>query len=53
MSLCESENSFAKKAGWGGGASITRTGEGGRIGAKRKKTTPQIRRMRAVGGGKM
>ena len=32
---------------------IRRTGEGGRIGATRKKTTPERRRMRAVGGGKM
>ena len=32
---------------------IRRTGEGGRIGAERKKTTPERRRMRAVGGGKM
>jgi len=32
---------------------IRKTGEGGRIGAKRKKTTPERRRMKAVGGGKM
>lgn len=32
---------------------VRRTGEGGRIGAKRKKTTPERRRMKAVGGGKM
>lgn len=32
---------------------IRRTGEGGRIGAERKKTTPERRRMKAVGGGKM
>ena len=32
---------------------IRRTGEGGRIGATRKKSTPERRRMRAVGGGKM
>lgn len=31
---------------------IRRTGEGGRIGAKRIKTTPERRRMKAVGGGK-
>lgn len=31
---------------------VRRTGEGGRIGAKRKKTTPERRRVRAVGGGK-
>jgi hypothetical protein len=32
---------------------IRKTGEGGRIGAERKKTTPERRRMKAVGGGKM
>ena len=32
---------------------VRRTGEGGRVGAKRKKTTPERRRMKAVGGGKM
>ena len=32
---------------------IRRTGEGGRIGAERKKTAPERRRMRAAGGGKM
>jgi hypothetical protein len=32
---------------------IRRTGEGGRIGAERKKTAPERRRMKAVGGGKM
>ena len=32
---------------------IRRTGEGGRIGAERKKTEPEKRRMRAAGGGKM
>ena len=32
---------------------IRKTGEGGRIGAERKKSTPERRRMRAVGGGKM
>ena len=53
MSICESENSFAKKAGWGGGASITPQGEGGRIDPRnRKKTTPEKRRVKAVGGGK-
>lgn len=31
---------------------IRKTGEGGRIGAKRVKTTPERRRMKAVGGGK-
>jgi len=31
---------------------IRRTGEGGRIGAERKKSTPERRRVKAVGGGK-
>jgi hypothetical protein len=35
------------------GAQIRKTGEGGRIGAKRKKSEPERRRMKAVGGGKM
>ena len=53
MSLCEASNGdAASKLGWGGGASITRTGEGGRIGKERKKTAPEIRRTKAVGGGK-
>lgn len=40
MSLCESsdDNSVAKKLGWGGGASVTKSGEGGRIGRDRRKT---------------
>jgi len=36
-----------------GSSQIRRTGEGGRIGADRKKTAPERRRMRAAGGGKM
>ena len=36
-----------------GRSQIRRTGEGGRIGAERKKTEPEKRRMKAVGGGKM
>lgn len=32
---------------------IRKSGEGGRIGAERKKTAPEKRRMKAVGGGKM
>ena len=32
---------------------IRRTGEGGRIGADRRKSNPERRRMKAVGGGKM
>jgi len=35
-----------------GRSQIRRTGEGGRVGAERKKTTPERRRMKAVGGGK-
>ena len=31
---------------------IRKTGEGGRIGAERKKTAPERRRVKAVGGGK-
>ena len=36
-----------------GSSQIRKTGEGGRIGAERKKTAPEKRRMKAVGGGKM
>ena len=36
-----------------GSTQIRRTGEGGRIGADRRKTEPERRRMKAVGGGKM
>ena len=36
-----------------GSSQIRRTGEGGRIGAERKKSTPERRRMKSVGGGKM
>jgi len=36
-----------------GSSQIRRTGEGGRIGAERKKSAPEKRRMKAVGGGKM
>lgn len=32
---------------------IRRTGEGGRVGAERKKTTPEIRRTKRVGGGQV
>jgi hypothetical protein len=34
------------------GSQIRRQGEGGRVGAERKKTTPEKRRVKAVGGGK-
>ena len=33
------------------GAQIRRAGEGGRVGAERKKTTPEIRRTKRTGGG--
>jgi len=36
-----------------GSSQIKKTGEGGRIGAERKKTAPEKRRMKAAGGGKM
>ena len=36
-----------------GSSQIRRTGEGGRVGADRRKTEPERRRMKAVGGGKM
>lgn len=45
-------NSEAYDAEVMGRSQIRRTGEGGRIGAERKKTTPERRRMKAVGGGK-
>ena len=35
-----------------GSSQIRRQGEGGRIGAERKKSTPERRRVKAVGGGK-
>ena len=35
-----------------GRSQIKKTGEGGRIGADRKKTAPEMRRVRAIGGGK-
>ena len=36
-----------------GSSQIRRTGEGGRVGANRKKSEPEKRRMKAAGGGKM
>ena len=36
-----------------GSSQIRKTGEGGRIGAERKKSAPEKRRMKAAGGGKM
>jgi len=35
-----------------GRSQITKQGEGGRVGAKRKKTEPEKKRVKAVGGGK-
>ena len=52
MSLCEaSDADAAKQLGWGGGASITRQGEGGRIGRERKKTEAERRRTKRGPGG--
>ena len=52
MSLCEaSDADAAKQLGWGGGASITRQGEGGRIGKERKKTEAERRRVKRGPGG--
>ena len=52
MSLCEaSDADAAKQLGWGGGASITRQGEGGRIGKERKKTEVERRRVKRGPGG--
>lgn len=36
-----------------GSSQIKKTGEGGRIGADRRKSEPEKRRMKAAGGGKM
>ena len=35
-----------------GRSQITKTGEGGRVGRDRKKSEPEKRRMKAIGGGK-
>ena len=35
-----------------GSSQIRRTGEGGRVGAERKKTAAEMRRKKAIGGGK-
>lgn len=51
MSLCEEVEDKSKALGFQ--ATIRKARPGGRIGAERKKTTPEIRRMKAVGGGKM
>ena len=52
MILCEaSDADAARQLGWGGGASITRQGEGGRIGKERKKTEAERRRTKRGPGG--
>jgi len=53
MSLCEASDSEDKSKALGFAATIKKARPGGRIGAERKKSTPERRRMRAVGGGKM
>ena len=47
ISICE-----AYDADFMSGAQIRKTGPGGRIGPERKKSAPERRRVRAVGGGK-
>ena len=47
MSICE-----AYDADFMSGAQIRKTGADGRIGTKRKKSEPERRRVKAVGGGK-
>lgn len=51
VSLCEEVEDKSKALGFA--ATIKRARAGGRIGAERKKSTPERRRMKAVGGGKM
>ena len=51
MSLCEEVDDKSKRLGFA--ATIKTAKAGGRIGAERKKSTPERRRMKAVGGGKM
>ena len=46
MSLCEAYDASVM-----GSSQIRRTGEGGRIGQERKKTAPERRRTKRVGGG--
>ena len=46
VSLCEAYDASVM-----GSSQIRRTGEGGRIGQERKKTAPERRRVKAVGGG--
>ncbi len=51
MSFCEEVEDKSKRLGFA--ATIKTAKAGGRIGAERKKSTPERRRMKAVGGGKM
>ena len=50
MSLCEATGDVYD-AEFRSGAQVIKTGEGGRTGRLRKKTTPEIRRTKRVGGG--
>ena len=45
------ETELRDKEGLGGGKGLTSIGAGGRVGAERKKTEPEKRRMKAAGGG--
>jgi hypothetical protein len=51
MVFCEEVEDKSKALGYA--ATIRRARPGGRVGAERKKSTPEKRRMKAVGGGKM
>lgn len=51
MVFCEEVEDKSKALGYA--ATIRRARPGGRVGAERKKSAPEIRRMKAVGGGKM
>ena len=50
MVFCEEVEDKSKSLGFS--ATIRRAREGGKVGADRKKTAPEIRRTKAVGGGK-
>jgi len=51
MSLCEATGD-TYDAEFRSGAQVIRTGEGGRTGRLRRKTTPEIRRTKRVGAGR-
>ena len=54
MSLCEASSDDDKSKSLGFAATIRKARDSeGRIGAERKKSAPERRRMKAVGGGKM